>query len=342
MSKKVVILPNWVGDFLMAFASLDPIMEKEKILLCGKEAFYELIKGKYPKNLWIEKEKGFIGNLKTIRKLMKSQATTAVLLPNSFSSALIATLSGMSKIVGIPKDSRFFLLTHKVSVDESLHQAEIYRKILEAAKLQFEGKLTGRIYISIEDKNWANNKLKELNWEKEKIIGIHPGASKIERCWPVERFAEIALKAVKEGFKIIVLGSKREAELGKIIGENIPSSSFYNLAQENVSLGKLAAFMEKLYIFLGNDSGPIHIAGACGVKIIGIYGPSTPEKTKPLLSEKAIFKAVTLKMDCSPCRERFFKECKPIEGKPPCIWGITTDMVWSAIETFLKNCEFDL
>lgn len=335
MGKKVVILPNWVGDFLMAFASLDPVMEKENLLLCGKKGFYELIRGKYKEEIWIEKEKGLAGALRTVRRLMKSPATTAVLLPNSFSSALIATLSGMSKVVGIPKDGRFFLLTRKVKVDESLHQAEIYRRILEEAGLSFEGGLTGRIYLSRNDRSWAEERLRELGWEDKRIAVIHPGASKPERCWPAERFGEIARRLEELNYKVAVVGSGKEAELGEKVAKSLSSESFYNLAKESVPLGKLSAFIEKAHIFVGNDSGPIHIAGACGLKVVGIYGPSLPEKTGPVMGEGGVFKGVSLRMDCSPCRERFFKECTPINGKPPCIWEITTEMVWEALKTLL-------
>ncbi len=334
-TKTVIILPNWVGDFLMAFASLDPVMEKNRLLLMGKRRFWELIRGKYPYSIWIEKHEGFKGFLKNIINLMRSEASVAVLLPNSFSSALTATLSGMSKIIGIPSDGRFFLLTHKVKINSFLHQAEIYRKILEAAGLKFEGTLSANLYLSEDDEIWAKERLKKLGWEREKIFVVHPGASKKERCWPIERFSEIATLTQKKGYKILIVGSKRENHLARTIKEKIKNKEVFDLTELDLSLGKLAAFIKQGDVFLGNDSGPLHIAAASGLKCVGIYGPGSPKKTGPILSKTATFKYVSLEMNCSPCKERFFKDCKPIEEKPPCIWNISTEMVWERLKEFL-------
>ncbi len=324
-AETVIFLPNWVGDFLMAFASLDRVF-KEGMLFFGKPHFFQLIRGKYPGDVWIEKKSAFLRDLAT---LFKSRATCAVLLPNSFGSALLATLSGMSKVVGVPSDFRGFLLTKRV-LPSATHQAEIYRELLEAAGLSFEGELEARMYLAREDLEWAREKLDALGVRGEPVFAFHPGASKALRRWPADRFAEVARRVAKRGWFVVAVGDRRDAAL-----VDTPSAGFYNLAAESPPLGRLAAFLSLCSLFLGNDSGPLHIAAAAGVPCVGIYGTSVPERTAPVLRRGGVFKAVASRLPCSPCRERLKRECEPVDGVPRCIHGIGVEEVWGALEPLL-------
>ena len=314
----------------MAFSCLDPVLDRGDILLFGKPRFYQLIRGRYPQDIWIPKGRSFWGNW---WRLFRSGAYTAVLLPNSFSSALHATLAGM-KAVGVPADFRGFLLNKRVLVKDSLHQAEIYRRVLEAAGLSVPLPLSSRLYLSREDEEWAEEKLRNLGWENTPIFIIHPGASKPERCWPVERFSEVAKRVSERGFAVVVVGGGADAERGRVI-ERAVKGPFLNIAAENPPLGRLAAFIKRGSVFLGNDSGPLHIAAAVGLRCVGIYGTSIPEKTGPILNKNAHFIPVCSRYPCSPCRERFFKDCQPVGGVPPCIDAISVEMVWEAVASLL-------
>ena len=328
--KKVVFLPNWVGDFLMAFASLDCAFEKEPFLLFGYPKLFELIRGKYHVGFWIEK--GSWGS--SLWRLFRSSAVEAVLLPNSFSSALMATLAGM-KTIGLDTDARGFLLNRRLRVDKTLHQAEIYRRILEEAGLKVPERLTGRLYLDERDVEWARGFVRSLGWKERGFAALHVGASKPQRCWPVESFEEVARRLIDAGVPVAVVGSASEAEDAEVIGEDLPNNMFVNVAKLNLSLGKLAAFISLAKLFVGNDSGPLHMAAASGVDCVGIYGTSVPEKTGPVLAKDVRFIPVSSRYPCAPCRERFFEECDPVNGKPPCIAAIGVGDVWQAVEALL-------
>ena len=329
--KKLIFLPNWVGDFLMAFAWLDTVLERrEDVLLFGKPKLYQLIRGKYSRGFWIDKD-GFWINL---WRLFKSDAVEALLLPNSFSSALLTTLAGL-KTTGIPADGRGFLLNRKIFVQETLHQSEVYARLFEAFGFKLPEKSVARIYLSQEDRYWAEDLISSLGWKNLPIFVMHPGASKPERCWPVERFGEVARLMSLTGFAVAVVGGGKEGKKGEYI-EKCVEGPFFNLAALNVPLGRLAAFIERASIFLGNDSGPLHVAAALGLRCVGIYGTSIPEKTGPVLGEGAVLESVASRLPCSPCRERFFKECTPVNNVPPCIDAISVEQVLKAIERLLS------
>ena len=77
--------------------------------------------------------------------------------------------------------------------------------------------------------------------------------------------------------------------------------------------------LERCHLFVGNDSGPMHVAAALGVPTVGIFGPGTPRRTRPTSRGGRV---VTVGGDypCSPCRQDFFRECPPSPaGKPFCL-----------------------
>ncbi len=330
----LAFMPNWVGDFLMAFASLDEFFGS--FLIFAPPNFYDLIAGKYDPSLFIGRERSKLGFFKNFYAIFRSRIYRAVLFPNSFSSALLVSLCGMKRIVGLPTDFRFWLLTDRVDIQdlENLHQAEVYRKILEEAGFRYDGPIRSRVYLREEDVEWALDFMGKMGIRREETVLIHPGASKRERCWPPARFREIVSRLLRRGFKVVILGSRREADLGEMISRDL--SGVIDVTRYDLPLGKLSALiLNGGFIFIGNDSGPLHIA-SCGVpNIIGIYGPGSPKKTGPLFGESTRFIPVTRNFPCSPCRERFFRDCRPIEGLPPCIYDIGVDDVWEAIDEIL-------
>ncbi|MGC8754127.1 MAG: glycosyltransferase family 9 protein [Thermosulfidibacteraceae bacterium] len=328
----LAFMPNWVGDFIMAFASVDEFFGS--FLLFGRASFYELIAGRYERSFYIEKSGKFVKDLFSI---FRSKAYKSVLFPNSFSSALIMVLGGMKKVVGLPTDFRSWLLTDRVEVEDfsDLHQAEVYRRILEPIGFRYSGPIKTRVYLKDEDVYWALDFLKNIGFERGNTVLIHPGASKRERCWPVDRYRVIVERLLKRGYNVIILGSKMEEDLGKALAEGL--KGVLDLTSYGLPLGKLAAIiLNGGFLFIGNDSGPIHIA-SCGVeRIVGIYGSSSPRKTGPVISEGTKFFPVTKNFKCSPCRERFFRDCESIKGYPPCIYEITVDDVWEVLnEAFI-------
>lgn len=330
----LAFMPNWVGDFLMAFASLDEFFGS--FLIFAPANFYDLIAGKYDPFLFIPRERSKSGFFKNFYSIFRSKIYKTILFPNSFSSALLVSLCGMKRIVGLPTDFRFWLITDRVEIEdlENLHQAEIYRRILEEAGFRYDGSMRSRVYLREEDVGWALDFMGKMGIVREETVLIHPGASKRERCWPPARFREIVSRLLKRGLRVVIVGSRKEADLGEMISRDLPG--VIDVTKYDLPLGKLSALILKGgFLFIGNDSGPIHIA-SCGVpNIIGIYGPGSPRKTGPLSGENTRFIPVTKSLPCSPCRERFFKDCRPVEGLPPCIYNISVADLWEAVDEIL-------
>jgi len=165
-------------------------------------------------------------------------------------------------------------------------------------------------------------------------MAVHPGASKGPRGWAVERFAEVC-RELWSGHQVhsLVLGTTEEAGHW---ADAFQGPGIF-LAAGQVALEDLPALLSECDLFLGNDSGIMHVAAAVGTPVVGIFGPGAAERTGPVLDPDHC-RAVSKRFPCSPCRQKFFKECSPApSGKPYCLEEIGVDEVIQASQDLLKN-----
>ena len=132
---------------------------------------------------------------------------------------------------------------------------------------------------------------------KEPLVAIHPGSPVALKRWRPERYAKLAdwLVAQKRA-KIIFVGVDAEmpiiAEIQALMREK---SS--NIAGKT-SLTQLASILQLCQLFIGNDSGPMHLAAAVGIRTIGLYGPGDPGRFGPVGAQ---CQTLRQKPDCPPC-----------------------------------------
>lgn len=161
------------------------------------------------------------------------------------------------------------------------------------------------------------------------LIGVHPGASAPSRRWPAERFAAVADHLAREhGVRIILTGGPdEEAIAGRVAG--LMTSPVTNLAGRT-SIGGLAALIDRLDLFISNDTGPAHIACARKTPSVVIFGPADPKRWAPLNSD--LHRVVRHPVPCSPCRHR---EC-PIDHR--CLqWIAAADVLAVADELVARE-----
>lgn len=108
------------------------------------------------------------------------------------------------------------------------------------------------------------------------VLALAPGAYNDLRLWPTERFADVARCFAARGWDIWVLGGPKEREMARTIGTVAPLRDFTQTPLEEAVLQLASATL-----FLGNDSGMLHMAGALGVPSVGLFGPTALEVTGP-------------------------------------------------------------
>lgn len=155
-------------------------------------------------------------------------------------------------------------------------------------------------------------------------IVLHPFALWRYREWSVEKYLSMA-DALGNGHTVVIAGTTRElarAELPSLLPAHVRTFDASDLAEY---LGLLV----QSSLFIGSDSGPLHLAASAGIPCIGLFGPATPEFTAPRYGHcTAIYHAV----ECSPCRQ---DAC--IHPERPCMSLIGMEEVAAAAQKMLRR-----
>ena len=154
--------------------------------------------------------------------------------------------------------------------------------------------------VTPEDEKWASEFLTTLQIDRQRpLIAIHPGSPIAIKRWASERYAELAdwLIARKRA-QILFVGVKDEIPIISEI-QGLMRSESINIAGKT-TLTQLASILRKCNVFIGNDSGPMHLAAAVGTRTIGLYGPGDPTRFGPV---GAMCQTIQRKTDCPPCPE---------------------------------------
>ncbi|NJD68841.1 MAG: hypothetical protein C3F12_05900 [Candidatus Methylomirabilota bacterium] len=162
----------------------------------------------------------------------------------------------------------------------------------------------------------------------EPFVALHPGARWWFKSWPADRFAAVIdYIQGKLGLKVALLGGDQEQAVAKVIGEHVETGCRSLVGRLTVL--ELAALLRRAALFVGNDSGPMHIAAAMGTPVIGLFGPSDPRVWGPAGQGHAVFYRG---IDCRPC---FPGGCQ--RGEQNCMRLITLDEVIPAVERMLAQ-----
>lgn len=300
---------NWIGDAILttpAISALRKNFPMAEISILAKPYVSEIFKENPDiDDIILYKKSGLIERLRFIKKLREKRFDLAVLFQNAFEAALMTFLSRIPIRLGYATDGRGFLLSPSIPVRiETLkkHHLEYYVDLLREAGISAEkGPLVLRLKET--ERRWASEFLKEKIWKEDaRLVGINPGAAYgSAKRWYSERFASIADRLIKEGIMVIIFGGPGENHIVEDIKSRMTSTPI--ITSGNTSIRQLASLIERCSLFLSNDTGPMHMATALKVPVVGLFGSTDPNATGPVgEGNRFIYK----KADCSPC---FLREC---------------------------------
>jgi heptosyltransferase-2 len=240
--------------------------------------------------------------LEFLKRLRGYKFDLVIILYPVFESGLIAYLSGASFRIGYPLNGSGFLLTQKADI-KNLYKHEI-ETCLDVVRTIGADTLNKRPSLLIEQEAeryagdfFINNGI----LPSDLVAGIHPGGFKAYTHWSREGYARVADALIGNfGAKVILLGSP----LDKDTLDSVLRLMQYKpvILDPAVSLQQLAALIKRCNIFLGNNSGPMHIAAALGVPVVAIFGnihPLDSENKWAPYGEGHII--VRKQMDCPDC-----------------------------------------
>ncbi len=248
-------------------------------------------------------------------------------------------LAGIRQRWGFDYKKRGWLLTNKIILNgfKDKHVVDYYRDLLSQIGVNiFQKRL--ELYLGQDDIAWADNFLKPYSQSNaELLIGIAPfggsswGQDAAKKELPQDKYAEVLNKIIKPNKgRIILFGTEVDKEKTANLLSSISAERVIN-AVGKTTLGRLAALIKKCNLFIGNDSGPAHIACALGIKTIAIFGPVDESVYGPVGNNDG-FKVICADISCRPCYKNFKKpEC----GKMDCLVNIKEGDILNAIERML-------
>ena len=337
--KRVVVRgTNWVGDAVMsvpALRELRRVLPEARITLCTRKNLIGLFEDAdfLDDVLIYEHGKNAIQTVRrNARNWREREFDLAVLLPNSFESALAAKLGKAKNRIGYKTDNRGFLLTHALNVPEwkSVRHENFYylnivaelEKLLSGKTDVFEREPDISLVVSEQRKSAARSFLLENGVDfKRKIIALCPSSTNSRaKRWGAEKYAALA-DLFGETANVILVGAPDELEVSAEVVKNAKSELI--LFTGKTTLSELAAVLSLADFLVTNDTGPAHIAPSVGTKTVVIFGPTIPATTRPFSDLAEIVRKPPA---CAPC---MLRDC-PIDHR--CMTAITPEEVFRQIK----------
>jgi heptosyltransferase-2 len=246
----------------------------------------------------------------------------AIVLPNSFKSALIPYWARIPRRTGFTGEQRYGLLNDRRRLDKQLLTRTVQRFVslgLERNDASAPECPDPALRV---DSGQARETADKFRIDPQSpIAALAPGAEYgPAKRWPADYFAQIAAMLEKQGYQVMILGSEKDREPAQVIALE---SAATDLAGKT-SLGEVVDLLSLASITITNDSGLMHVAAAAGSAVIAIYGSSDPGFTPPMTKKAQI---LSLGLDCSPC----FKRVCPL-GHTACLVDLKPERVQRAVE----------
>jgi heptosyltransferase-2 len=213
------------------------------------------------------------GMLGLARRLRRPAPQAALLLPNSFRSALLARLAGAARRVGYVRYGRSVLLSRGLPPVRSglpVPAVDAYAR-LGAWALGLD-EIDRRLELFVSDAQRAEA-ARILEGVSRPYAVLCPGANKAAKRWPADRFAAVADALARRGLGVAATGSPRERDLiAEVAGA--AEATVIDLARRGVTIGSLKAVIAGAALCVTNDTGPRHVAAALGVPVVTLFGPT--------------------------------------------------------------------
>ncbi len=274
-----------------------------------------------------------LGRRWRLGRSMRGRYDQAILLPNSWKSAIVPWAAAIPRRTGWKGEMRYGLLNDLRHLDKSRLTMTVQRFVALAENGPVDAAPEippPALVVREEDVRAALQALELEPPAPGRLLALCPGAEYGEaKRWPEASYGELARRHLAEGGQVWLFGSDKD----RPVCDNIAAQAgegCVNLAGRT-SLAQAVDLLSLAHAVVSNDSGLMHVAAALERPLVAIYGSSDPGFTPPLNRRHEI---VSLGLDCSPC---FRREC-PL-GHLRCLKDIGVDSVQDALRRVGKATE---
>lgn len=330
----VVFAPNWLGDAVMALPAIADVhraLPDATIDLAARGSVLplaDLVPG-------IASGLAVSTRSATVAALKNRHYDAALLLPNSFNTALIARMAGIPERWGYRHEGRGVLLTKAVWAPARVHQVAFYQHL--TTHLGFPaGASAPQLDVSESLKHQGSEVLAARGWDGvSPLVAIAPGAAfGSAKRWPADKFAAVinglagadTASPSAVGVRVVLVGARADVAAVNEVVRLAADARPINLAGET-TLTELAAVLTQCRHLVTNDSGAMHLAAALGIDVTAVFGPTNEEETSPRGSGRLT--VIHEDVWCRPC---MLRECPLAER---CMRLIKSDAVLASVKATL-------
>lgn len=330
MIRTLVVMPNWVGDTVMALPTVAAIAAADRrVTVLAKRHLHPLL-GLVPEVASMLAPAADPNE--TLELLREALCHEAVILPGSFRSAWNVYRSQIPWRWGYRGDLRALMLNPPVPAPPRRGpQIEDYGALLEAMGIPAPASWVPHIELPPAIEFAGRERLARANIGGEALkVGMFPGAEWGDsKRWPAARWVELVgeLRERLPGAAPILLAGPKELMLAVGIHEQV--GRLAPVIGPDLDLAGLAGVIAALDVLVTNDSGPMHLAAALGVPCVALFGPTDVRRTAPAGEGHVVFSSSRW---CAPC---FKRHCPLLHHG--CMKDYSAEVVGEAVVRVARN-----
>ncbi len=334
INKILIIGPSWIGDMVMAQALFKALRADNPNVLIDvlALAWTKPLLDRMPEvneAIIMPISHGVFGwgmRKKLGHSLRQDNYDQAIVLPNSWKSALIPWFANIPLRTGWRGEIRHGLLNDIRTLDESAFPMMVQRYVSLAYSVS-QSHAAPSYPAPLMVAQTVNSVPQFPPITSQKRLIFCPGAEfGPAKQWPATHYAKLANILIQQSWQLLILGSQADKTIsGEIIRHIDPTnrSSSFNLCGKT-ELSDAIDLLNTADLVVSNDSGLMHIAAALQKPLVAIYGPTSPSFTPPLASNTHI---VQIDVDCGPC---FQRTCP--EGHHKCMRDISAEKIFNIVK----------
>ncbi len=309
MERLIIIAPNWLGDAVMALPAIADVRTGATGVSLAVAA------------------RASIAPLFTLVPGVDEVITgpfagfdTAILLPNSFHSAMSVARSGVRERWGYRTDWRGMLLTRAIDRPSGLHQIDSYQRLVAALGFA-NGTSTPHLEIPGDVREAGRALLGRAGWDgRTPLVAIAPGAAYgSAKRWPPSAFADLVAGLAEDGVTTVMVGAAADRATAAEVMRELRGRAIVLDVVGQTDIPALAGVLASCRAIAANDSGALHLGSALGVKTVAAFGPTDERLSAP--------RATTVVSHHTWCRPCGLREC-PLDHA--CMLGIAAADVLAA------------
>lgn len=339
MRNILIIKLRYIGDVLLATPTIRSIKSacpNVRITMMVNRGTEDVLFGNQDLDEVIVLDKGsLLAQGQFIAGLRRRGFDTVIDLTDGDRSAFLSWISGAPIRIGFNDEQRWrgrYYTQIVPSASGAWHRIERDLEVLKPLGIQ-AGSKDPQLWLTPEDEKSADELLDQHGVrQSQSIVILQPGARYWFKAWPLDRYAELADRLTAQyGCQVLIGGSNQDVDLAQQIRQTAKSKPI--IVAGRTTIKQFAAIAKRSALFVGSDSGAMHIAAAVGTPVVALFGPSSPAEWGP---RGGPVEVLYKELDCRSC---FHPTCT--RGEQNCMRLISVEEVIAAAQKLLLAGQSD-